>query len=87
MSYKPEVVADHSGKFYDNGLAFGTKEEAEAYVSDLMSRWTAVRETRVVESQDPVNNLWVDGHLERIEVGQDRVQRDLDRKVSGADQS
>jgi len=38
-----------------NALRFQTKEEAEQYVADLASRWFAVRSTRVVESDEPVN--------------------------------
>ena len=54
MSYKPEVIADDSGKWTPNALCFATEKEAKIYVDDLMMRWTAVRETRVVESEDPV---------------------------------
>lgn len=66
MSWKPEVIADSSGKWTPNGLAFATREEAEANVRDLSCRWTAVRETRVVESDQPVNYAWVDGALVRL---------------------
>jgi hypothetical protein len=31
-----------------------------------MMRWFAVRETRVVESDDPVNYRYVDGRLESL---------------------
>jgi hypothetical protein len=50
-----EVIADTSGKWCGNALRVATREEAEANVRDLMMRWFAVRETRVVESDDPVN--------------------------------
>jgi len=40
-SWKPEVIADSSGKWCPNGLAFAKKEDAEAWVSDLSCRWTA----------------------------------------------
>lgn len=66
MSWKPEVIADSSGEWCGNALRFATKEEAEANVRDLYSRWTSVRETRVVESDDPVNYAWVDGHLVEV---------------------
>jgi hypothetical protein len=55
MSWKAEVIADSSGKFCGNGLRFATKGEAERYAKDLMYRWTLVREWRVVESDEPVN--------------------------------
>ena len=55
QSYAAEVIADSSGKWAGNGLRFATEREAEAYVADLARRWTLVTETRVVESDDPVN--------------------------------
>ena len=66
MSYAPEVIADNSGKWCGNALRFATKEEAEANVRDLFSRWMLVKETRVVESSDPVNYTWVNGRLEMV---------------------
>jgi len=66
MSFKPEVQADDTGKWYGNALCFATREEAEAQVTDLMMRWTAVRDTRVVESDDPVKYRYVDGRLESV---------------------
>lgn len=63
MSYAPEVIADSSGKWAGNALRFATREEAEANVRDLARRWMLVRETRVVESDDPPNYRWVDGSL------------------------
>jgi hypothetical protein len=55
MSWAPEVIADSSGKWCGNAVRFATKQEAEADVRDLANRWFMVRETRVVESTDPVN--------------------------------
>ena len=66
MSFKPEVIADSSGKWCGNALRFATREEAEANVRDLMMRWFAVRETRVIECDDPVNYRYVDGRLEQV---------------------
>ena len=54
MSFKPEVIADSSGKWSSNALRFATEEEARIYVDDLTMRWTAVRDTRVVEAEEPV---------------------------------
>lgn len=59
--YKAEVIADSTDTWAGNGLTFETQAEAEAYVSDLSWRWTAVRKTRVVESDSAVNYKWVDG--------------------------
>src|ERR1700730_13277048 len=66
MSFKPEVIADSSGKWVGNALRFSTREEAEANVRDLMMRWFAVGETRVVVSDDPVNYRYVNGRLESL---------------------
>ena len=66
MSFKPEVIADSSGKWPDNALRFATRQEAEANVQNLMMRRLAVRETRVVESDDPVNYRYVNGRLESL---------------------
>ena len=63
---EPEVIADASGKWCGNALCFAAREEAEANVQDLMMRWTSVRDTRVVESNDPVNYRYVDGRLESL---------------------
>lgn len=52
-----EVIADSSGQWTGNAMRFATKEAAEAYASDLYSRWTAVKETRVVESTNPANKV------------------------------
>ena len=54
VSFKAEVIADASGEWVGNGLRFARREDAESYARDLASRWTAVREWRVVESKDPV---------------------------------
>ena len=46
-----EVIADNSGEWCGNGQVFDTKEQAEEYARDLMSRWMAVREWRVIEKE------------------------------------
>ena len=68
MSYKAEVIADASGKWCSSALRFATQAEAAAYASDLFGRWTAVRETRVTESDEPVNYAWRDGRAVGLEV-------------------
>jgi hypothetical protein len=60
-SYAPEVIADNSGQWAGNGLRFATKEEAEENVANLASRWYLVQDTRVVETNDPVNYAWITG--------------------------
>ena len=66
MSWKPEVVTDGTGQWYGNQLRFATREEAEANVFDLSLRWTLVRDTRVTESDDPVNYRWTANGLEAV---------------------
>jgi len=65
-SFKPEVIADSGGKWVGNAVRTATREEAESYVADLAMRWTLVRETRVVESDDPVCAVFKNNKLEFI---------------------
>jgi hypothetical protein len=51
VSFKPEVIADTSGKWCGNALRFATREEAETNVRDRMTLWFAVREISVVEKR------------------------------------
>jgi hypothetical protein len=66
-SYAPEVIADNTGKWCGNGLRFATEQEALDNVRDLEMRWFSVRETRVVESDDPVNYTYHDRQLRAVE--------------------
>lgn len=66
MSFKPEVIAEANGKWAGNAVRLATREEAESYVRDLAMRWLSVRETRVIESEDPVNHAFVDGRLVEV---------------------
>lgn len=68
MSYAPEVIADSSGQWTGNALRFASREEAEAYASNLASRWLLVRETRVIESQDRVNYTYVGDRLVEVKI-------------------
>lgn len=61
MSYKVEVIADSSGKWYSNAIRYATPEEAEDAAADLASRWLLVREHRVAASEEPVNYRRVGG--------------------------
>ena len=58
MSWKIEVVVDDSGEWEGDPLRFETAREALAYARDLELRWSAVRDKRVVKSEDPVNFSW-----------------------------
>ena len=66
MSFKPEIQTDATGKWYGNTLRFATRAEAATQVADLMMRWIAVRDTRVVECDEPVNYRYLDGRLESV---------------------
>jgi hypothetical protein len=54
-SWKAGVKTSGDRDWVYNGLRFKTKEEAEAYVSDLSMRWTAVQETHVEQSDEEPN--------------------------------
>ncbi len=58
MSWKIELVVDDSGEWEGDPLRFETEREALAYARDLELRWSAVRDKRVVKSEDPVNQSW-----------------------------
>jgi hypothetical protein len=66
MSYAVEVIADNSGKFCGNACRYTTHEEAKLAGDELASRWFAVRDTRVVESPDPVNYEFKNGKTSPI---------------------
>lgn len=68
MSWMAEVIADRSGKWCGNALRFATPAEARDYVWDLSMRWTMVTDTRVVESDEPVNYVFENGRARPIEV-------------------
>lgn len=55
MSFVPEVIADGSGTWNRNALRFATEKEAQGWVDNLRRNWTLVIDTRVVETDDPVN--------------------------------
>lgn len=69
MSWKIEVIADSSGEWCGNGLRFASKQEAEAHTRDLAMRWLSLRDTRVAESDEPVNYRWTASGLERVDNG------------------
>lgn len=85
MSWKPEVIADKSGKWYGNALRFETKQEAEWNVINLASRWMMVTDWRATECDDPVNYRWIgehDGHLEIVK--EEKNDESFTPDISGA---
>lgn len=69
MSFKPEVIADDSGRWHGNGLRFATAAEAQVYVTSLALRWTSVRDTRVIEADEPATHRMDNGWAQRIGEG------------------
>lgn len=65
VSWKPEWKVE--GKFYPNGQAFATREEAEASAKSRYNAWTQAEDHRAVESDQPVNYVRVDGRDVPIE--------------------
>ena len=57
MSYKSVVIMS-GGEEASNGLTFRTAPEAEAYGSELLSRWFAPVGHKAVESDEPVSHRW-----------------------------
>ena len=53
MSWKVEVVVDDSGEWVRDPLRFETEQEALAYARDLEFRCSAIRDKRMVKSEDP----------------------------------
>jgi hypothetical protein len=68
-SWKAEVQADSSRTWSSNMLRFAEKQEAEAYARDLWSRWSAVREYRVVASENAPTHRWEGQHAAPIPAG------------------
>ena len=66
LSWKPEVIADASGKWCGNGLRFATESEALENARDLSYRWICVRDFRATESDDQPNYRWHNGTLESL---------------------
>lgn len=66
MSFAPMVRTTDNGPFAGNGLRFATREEAQAWLDDLVMRWYAVTGTQVVESADPVNYKYSGNLLEEV---------------------
>lgn len=65
VSWKPEF-STRENEWNSNALRFATKAECDSYATDLSMRWTAVRDIRCVECNDPVNYAWRDGRLEAV---------------------
>lgn len=69
QSFKAEILTVNDPKWYSNPLRFATESEADQYGLDLILRWTASRDYRVVESEDSITHRITGDGLERIEKG------------------
>lgn len=58
MSFKAEIKVFNDPKFYPNGIAFATKNEADSYGSYKLGTWMMSDAYKVVESTEPVNYRW-----------------------------
>lgn len=67
MSFKYEVKLYNDPKFYTNGVAFATEEEANRAGHAKMMAWMMVDEYRVVPSDEKPNySISPDGTIEHI---------------------
>jgi hypothetical protein len=64
-SFKPEVQTA-GGEWTANAVRFGSYDEAIFYVAYLAKHWTAVTDTRVVHSDDPVTHRVFNRRLESV---------------------
>jgi hypothetical protein len=58
MSFKTEIKVFNDPKFYPNGVAFATKNEADFYGRYKINTWMMADAYQVVESDEPVNYAW-----------------------------
>jgi len=66
MGFKLGVKTEGDTNWVSNALCFATEKEAEEYGKDLFSRWMAMKETKVLPSDEPINYQFVDGKSKRI---------------------
>jgi hypothetical protein len=68
-SFVIKVKVKGETEWTDNGMYFPSREDAEAWASDLGTRWTLGEETRVERDKKPPNYHYVNGSLKQIVVG------------------
>jgi hypothetical protein len=54
MSWQAEMQAV-AGDWATNGMYFATEQEARDYGKELLSRWFGAKDTRPIQSNEPVN--------------------------------
>jgi hypothetical protein len=61
VSWKSEVITEGNAIWKTSPLRFASEAEAKLYVASLSLLWKTVRQTRVVESSDPINFAFGEG--------------------------
>lgn len=64
-NWRPMVFVD--GQWAGNALVFATKHEAEQNARALMYRWTLVKDSKAIETTEPVNYKWIEDRLVPVE--------------------
>ena len=65
-SFVIKVKVRGETEWRDNGMCFPSREDAEAWVYDLGTRWTPGEEPRVERDTKPPNYHYVNGSLQQI---------------------
>lgn len=63
-SWKCEVYVQ--GEWNGNSMVFATREEAEAYGHELLSRWMQPTDSRAVEATGPATYVFRDGRAQPL---------------------
>lgn len=65
MSWTSEILSER--EWVGNSVVLATKEEAENYGTEMLSRCILFEDARAVPSDKPVNYKWEDGRLVRLD--------------------
>jgi hypothetical protein len=65
-SFVIKVKVKGETEWTDNGMYFPSREDAEAWASDMGSRWLLGKETRMERDTKPPNYHYVNGSLKPI---------------------
>lgn len=65
MSWVSEMLSER--EWVGNGVVLATKDEADDYGVDMLSRCILFEDARSVPSDKPVNYKWEDGRLVRLD--------------------
>jgi hypothetical protein len=65
MTWASEILSE--GEWVGNGVVLATKEEAEDYGIEMLSRCILFKDAKVVPSEKPANYKWENGCLARLD--------------------